>query len=240
MNRTTTMALAVTHVLMGAATESATTPAAVSSYMAGTTSAARAGVLSEFDHIICIDQSGSMLSPYKTGSETSRWDYAHETILGLAMEACKLDDDGIDLIFFHGGVAEVFTKCSAAKVTELFKTRTPSGGTPLNAALVEAFKLANASAKNAFITVLTDGEPQDKESPAKTIVAQANSQTKDEECTVLFIQVGDDSAATAYLKNLDDGLQAQGAKFDIVDVKTVDQVAGYATVADMIVDAIND
>lgn len=211
-----------------------------SGFAANVSDAAKAGVLSEFDFIIAVDQSGSMNMPQVVGGSVSRWDYAKETIMGLAAEVCKLDDDGIDLVFFHGSSAEVVSGCNAATVAELFTSRSPSGGTPLNAALVESFALANKSSKNAMIIVLTDGEPQDRESPVKTIINQSNSQQKDEECTVLFIQVGDDAEATKYLTYLDDGLQAAGAKFDIVDVKTVDQVATYKNAATLLIDAIND
>ena len=67
-------------------------------------------------------------------------------------------------------------------------------------------------------------------------MAQANSQANDDDCTVVFIQVGDDAAATRYLQSLDDDLS--GAKFDIVDVKTVAEAAAFNTTAELIVAAI--
>jgi len=48
---------------------------------------------------------------------------------------------------------------------------------------------------------------------------QADSQQKNNECTVLFTQVGKEKADAAYLKELDDDLK--GAKFDNVDIKNV-------------------
>jgi len=54
---------------------------------------------------------------------------------------------------------------------------------------------------------------------------------------VLFVQVGYDAAASAYLRELDDNLK--GAKFDIVDTKTMDEAEAFATTADLVVAAIN-
>ena len=87
-----------------------------------------------------------------------------------------------------------------------------------------------------MIIVFTDGVPDDREAAAKRIVAQANSQANDDDCTVLFIQVGDDAAATRYLQSLDDDLS--GAKFDIVDVKTVAEADAFNTTAELIVATI--
>lgn len=86
--------------------------------------------------------------------------------------------------------------------------------------------------------VFTDGEPDDKAAAAKVIVDAANRQETDDALTILFIQVGDDVGATNYLRTLDDGLT--GAKFDIVDAKTVAEADAFATTADLIVAAIAD
>ena len=67
-------------------------------------------------------------------------------------------------------------------------------------------------------------------------IQQANSQANDDDCTVLFVQVGDDAAATRFLQSLDDDLA--GAKFDIVDAKTVTEADAFNSTAELIVAAI--
>ena len=101
-----------------------------------------------------------------------------------------------------------------------------------------ALKLAGKSDKKDFIVVFTDGEPDDKAAAAKVIIDAANSQETDDALTILFVQVGDDAGATKYLRSLDDDLT--GAKFDIVDAKTVAEADAFPTTAALILAAIED
>lgn len=98
--------------------------------------------------------------------------------------------------------------------------------------------MAGKSDKKDLVIVFTDGVPDDQAGAADVIRKQANSQATDDACTVLFVQVGKDAAATKYLRSLDDGLT--GAKFDIVDAKTIDEVEAFPSVADLLVAAIAD
>jgi len=87
-----------------------------------------------------------------------------------------------------------------------------------------------------FIIVITDGEPNNRQAVKDVIVKQANSQDTDEELTVLFIQIGDDACASAFLASLDDDLHE--AKFDIVDVKTQAEADAFPTLSALIEAAI--
>jgi Mg-chelatase subunit ChlD len=150
----------------------------------------------------------------------------------------QFDSDGIDVVVFGGSTIDSHTGVTADKVKEVFVQYTPRGGTPLTEALVAGLKLAGKSDKKDFIVVFTDGVPDDKASAAKLIIEAANRQETDDALTILFVQVGDDGSASAFLKKLDDDLT--GAKFDIVDAKTVAEVDAFATTTDLILAAIND
>jgi hypothetical protein len=89
-----------------------------------------------------------------------------------------------------------------------------------------------------FIIVFTDGVPDDQAAAANVIRAASQKQETDDALTILFVQVGDDAGAAAYLKGLDDNLK--GAKFDIVDAKTLAEAERFASTADLILAAIND
>lgn len=193
--------------------------------------------LSEYDFIAVIDKSGSMAEPVKAGSSTTRWEATQESLLQFVRDAVKLDGDGIGLVLF-GNTIESFDGVTADKVREVFAKESPRGTTPLAEALTEALKLAGKSDKKDFIVVFTDGVPNDKDAAAKVILDAANQQATDDALTILFIQVGDDAAATAYLKSLDDDLK--GAKFDIVDVKTVAEADAFPTTAALVLAAIAD
>ena len=62
---------------------------------------------------------------------------------------------------------------------------------------------------------------------------------RDEELAISMIQVGNDTQATRFLKALDDELEGVGAKFDIVDTITIDEMEDY-TLSEVLLKAIND
>lgn len=193
--------------------------------------------LSEFDFIAVIDASGSMGETDMPGGK-SRWDYMQETATAFCRDIEKFDSDGIDVVLFSGASVAPFQGVTSAKVKDVFATRSPRGSTPLAEALTAALALAGKSDKKDFIIVFTDGVPDDKDAAANVIRNAANASETDDALTILFVQVGRDAGATAYLRSLDDDLQ--GAKFDIVDAKTMDEAEAFATTADLIVAAIND
>lgn len=193
--------------------------------------------LSEYDFIVVIDASGSMGTEDMPGGR-SRWAYMQETAASFARDIAKIDSDGLGLVVFGGSNIESFDGVSADKINEVFSARSPRGSTPLTEALQAAFKLAGKSDKKDFIMVFTDGVPDDKAGAAKAIIAQSQLQETDDALTILFVQVGRDAAATAYLRELDDSLTT--AKFDIVDAKTMDEAEAFATTAELVIAAIND
>jgi uncharacterized protein YegL len=193
-------------------------------------------VLTEYDFIAVLDFSGSMGADDMPGGRT-RLQYMQENVEMFVRDLAKFDSDGIDVVIM-GGDVKSFQGVTPAKVSEVFASRRASGSTPLAEALTEALRLAGKSEKKDFIIVFTDGVPDNRKAAADVIRAQSNRQTNDDDCTILFVQVGNDSAARAYLKSLDDDLT--GCKFDIVDAKTMDEAVAFPSTAALIIAAIND
>ena len=194
-------------------------------------------VLSEFDFIAVVDASGSMATDDMSGGR-SRWKAMQETAEQFLRDISKIDSDGIGLVVFSGSSVDSFDNVNVSKVTEVFQNRNPRSSTPLAEALTAALKLAGKSDKKDFIIVFTDGVPDDEVAAARVIREAANKQETDDALTILFVQVGNDAAATAYLKKLDD--QLAGCKFDIVDVKTMAEAEKFDTTVELIAAAIND
>lgn len=194
-----------------------------------------ASVLSEYDFILVGDCSGSMGENDMPGS-ASRYDYMQETMMAFARDIAKFDSDGVGLVMFGGSNVQATDGLDANAIKAAFAARTPRGGTPLAEALEAALKLAGKSDKKDFIIVFTDGVPDDKARAAAVITAASNKQETDDSLTILFIQVGRDASATAYLQRLDDDLKG---KFDIVDAKTMAEAEAFATTADLVIAAIN-
>jgi Mg-chelatase subunit ChlD len=192
--------------------------------------------LSEYDFVLVGDASGSMGETDMPGKR-SRWDSMQESMMSFARDVGKIDSDGVGLVLFGGSNVNVKDGCDADAIKAQFDARAPRGGTPLAEALKEAFKLAGKSAKKDMIIVFTDGVPDDPLAVASLIRDQSNKQTADDELTILFIQVGYNAEATRYLQGLDDNLK--GAKFDIVDVKTMAEAEAFASTAELIMAAID-
>lgn len=195
--------------------------------------------LANLDVIVLVDQSGSMETP-DTLNKKSRWNYSKEAAQGIVSALAKYDDDGIDLIFFNRSQT-VYEKVKDSSFLKTWNKQSPGGGTDLVAPLNKAFALAEKrlNEKNQFIIVFTDGAPDDKDSVASAIISFTKKMERDEQVAILFARVGQDASAKAFLEHLDDGLQAKGAKFDIVDCDEIDTIAGKP-LQDVVNKAFND
>lgn len=193
-----------------------------------------AAMLGEYDFIVMIDTSSSMGEPYKG---TTRWLAMQEAVIGFCRDIEAIDSDGIDLVQL-GGSLNTWQGVTTDKVRDIFSSMTPRGSTPLAEALENAFKCAGKSPKKDFIICFTDGVPDSESAAMEAIKKQSNRQESDDALTILFVQVGDDASATAFLKRLDDNLK--GAKYDIVDAKTIEEASKFNTTAELILAAIDD
>jgi Mg-chelatase subunit ChlD len=97
----------------------------------------------------------------------------------------------------------------------------------------------SAKANGETILVITDGEPDDRRAVMKQIIETSRKLDRDDELAISLIQVGSDRQATEFLKALDDQLQGAGAKFDIVDTITIDDMEDL-TLAEVLLNAITD
>jgi hypothetical protein len=191
-------------------------------------------LMSEYDIHLLIDSSGSMNYPHITGQHQTRWQVANELCATISAAAKEIDGDGINIVTF-GADTITYNNVTPDTLPSIF-TKLPTGSTPLHLGLDAIFKVAGGTSKKDMIVCLTDGCPDNPQAAAASIVAQANSQTADDDCTVLFIQVGNDASATSYLKMLDDNLK--GSKFDIVDAVTAEDVYKAPSIAHLLQAAI--
>lgn len=175
------------------------------------------------DYTLIIDKSGSMSTHDVDGK--SRWEAVQESTLAVAEHVSKLDPDGLTIYLF----ASTFTRYDNVKpdkVRDIFAEHNPMGRTDLTSVLNHALadwkqrKSLKQLKSGDTILVITDGIPDDEESVASAIKGITKTMDGEEELAISFLQIGQDSHAAAYLRRLDDGLQSEGAKFDIVDTKT--------------------
>jgi uncharacterized protein with von Willebrand factor type A (vWA) domain len=195
------------------------------------------------DYTLIIDKSGSMSTPDQPGGR-SRWDAAQESTLALARKCEQFDPDGITVYLFSSRFKR-YDNVNSSKVAQIFQENDPAGTTNLTAVLQDAAnnyfqkKAAGQTKTGETILVITDGEPDDRKGVMRAIIEASRQMERDEELAISMIQVGSDATASRFLKVLDDELQGAGAKFDICDTITIDDMADM-TLAEVLLNAVSD
>jgi hypothetical protein len=201
-------------------------------------------IIENRDYTLMIDKSSSMATSDAPDGKT-RWQIAQESTLELAKKCEDIDPDGITVYLFSGRFRR-YDNVTSDKVTKVYEENEPMGQTDLAAVLRDGLdnyferKAAGTTKPNGetFI-VITDGEPTDRKAVISLIIEASQKIDRDEELAISLIQVGNDKKATTFFKALDDDLQGAGAKFDIVDTVTVDDMKDMS-LTDVLLNAIID
>jgi von Willebrand factor type A domain len=201
-------------------------------------------IVEDRDYTLIIDKSGSMSINDRPGGKT-RWESAQESTLALARKCEEIDPDGITVYLFSGRFRR-YDNVTSDKVSQIYQENDPMGRTDLASVLLDAVDnyfgrkaAGEAKANGETILVVTDGEPDDYKSVMRVIIEASRKIDRDDELGISLIQVGNDRKATQFLTALDDQLQSAGAKFDIVDTVTIDDMEGM-TLAEVLLKAITD
>lgn len=196
------------------------------------------------DYTLILDKSGSMSTPDQQGGK-SRWEVAQESTLALARKCEQFDPDGITVYVFSGKFKR-YDDVTAAKVSQIFLENDPVGTTNLASVLQDATnnyfqRKAKGQTKpeGETIVVVTDGEPDDRRAVFEVIINATRQMERDEELAISMIQVGSDPQATKFLQALDDQLQGVGAKFDICDTVTLNDLEDMS-LSEVLLNAIGD
>ncbi|WP_414622263.1 vWA domain-containing protein [Calothrix sp. CCY 0018] len=201
-------------------------------------------MIQERDYTLIIDKSGSMSTNDQAGGK-NRWEIMQESTLALARKCEQFDPDGMTVYLFSGKFKR-FDDVTSDKVAQIFMENDPAGTTNLAGVLKDAtdnyFKRKAAGqtkANGETILVVTDGEPDDRKAVFEVIVNASRQMEKDEELGISIVQVGSDTQATKFLKALDDQMESIGAKFDICDTVTFDDMEDMS-LAEILTNAITD
>lgn len=201
-------------------------------------------VVEDRDYTLVIDKSGSMSAQDQPGGK-SRWETVQESTLAVARKCEQLDPDGITVYLFSSRFKR-YDNVTSDKVSQVFQENDPMGRTDLASVLKDATddylrrKAAGETKTNGeTILVITDGEPDDRKAVMKVIIEASRQIDTDQELAISLIQVGKDALATRFLKALDDDLEGAGAKFDIVDTVTLEDMENM-TLAEVLLNAVTD
>jgi Mg-chelatase subunit ChlD len=173
--------------------------------------------------IFGVDVSASMQESDCPGG-LQRIEYLKEKVITFAKEAGKYDDDGIDVLTFGASVNAV-KGVTPEKAEELIrKLKANEGATMTHLLIQQAYALHKAGGyAQTVLFVATDGAPSDQAAVKSAIVSITQELKEEHEFAISFLTVG---IVTPQLRTFLDGLDddLKGAKFDIVDVKALEDV----------------
>lgn len=173
--------------------------------------------------IFGVDVSASMGNTDCPGG-MSRIEYLKEKVKLFATEASKYDEDGIDVLTF-GQHVKAYSGVTAEKANEVISNiKANEMATYTHELITTAFEMHKAGGyEQTVLFIATDGAPSDAAAVRKAIVDVTNVVANDKEFCISILTVGQiDAGLKAFLTELDDDLP--GAKHDIVDVKTLEEV----------------
>lgn len=173
--------------------------------------------------IFGVDVSGSMSHNDCPGG-MKRIDFLKEKTIQFAQEASKYDTDGIDVLTF-GHAITPYLGVTGNKAAEIIgKLGANEASTDTAGLILAAYKLhKDANKEQTVLFVATDGEPSDRDAVKQAIIDITNDVKDEREFNISFLTVGIiDAGLRSFLTALDDDLK--GAKYDIVDVKAIEEV----------------
>lgn len=197
-------------------------------------------------YVIIVDRSGSMSSP-DPNSRNTRWDSAEKAVENMIDTIFKYDvDHTVPLYIFDHEVLFLGEVTKSSQVKAVFKEYKPRGTTDLAKALDEALGTYVGTKRPNYevvpgttFIVLLDGGADDEQavySKLKYYADPANGFVINHtQIAISFIQIGDDSGATAFLKRLDDNIEP-----DIADAKKDDILYTKGGLDKILYDAIFD
>ncbi|MBD2652118.1 MULTISPECIES: vWA domain-containing protein [Synechocystis] len=201
-------------------------------------------VIENRDYTLMIDKSSSMATADDPNGPT-RWEIAQASTIALAQKCEEIDPDGITVYLFSGRFRR-YDNVTAQKVAYIYANNEPMGRTDLASALKDGLdnffqrrQAGQTKPNGETFLIITDGEPTDRKAVIRLILEASQKIDRDEELGISLIQVGNDKKATAFFQALDDQLQAAGAKFDIVDTVTMEDMQGMS-LSDVLLKAITD
>lgn len=180
--------------------------------------------------IIGLDISGSMGATDCPGG-SSRINYSLETLKTFVREAAKWDPDGVSFYLF-GAQVHAFPDLKPEEIDAKLSGIKLEGMTRTDLAITRAYEEHKAKKnEQTFLMIFTDGSPSDGDAVKKAIIGITNDVKDEKEFRIAFITVGQRPAdLDAWLTALDDTLTSDGAKYDIVDVKRLEEVDFMAAV----------
>lgn len=176
-------------------------------------------------------------------SKFSRWQWTASHANDFSKQINGVKPDGFKLVIFSSW-RQIYENVTPREVPKIFyNTKIGSGtktATILGEQLLQYIQKRNTpgkAVKPLAIAVVTDGLPDNRTNLREIIIHITKQMKSKDEIAISFIQIGESHKGRSFLEELDNDLTKYGAKYDIVDTKTFDQVK-VSGLGRSIVDAI--
>lgn len=160
----------------------------------------------------------------------SRWRWTAGQTMSLSRELASVKPEGFRLVLFNDW-RTVHDSVKPADIPAIFMSTKVGGSENTVVFLAEelnqymARKRQNPEGTRPLtVVILTDGLPDDRANLPSVLIQAANQMASPADIKVLFIQVGQSDKGGDFLAGLDDNLVSKGARYDIVDHRSFDEV----------------
>ena len=75
-----------------------------------------------------------------------------------------------------------------------------------------------------LIAVITDGLPHDQQEVYQNLISFTQKMSRPDDVVITFLQIGENFSGQSFCLALDNGMVSNGAKYDVVDTRTFDQL----------------
>jgi Mg-chelatase subunit ChlD len=196
--------------------------------------------LRKYDIELIIDCSGSFKDVDGTDGLT-KFEWCHRQVRDLAQRMSAYSKT-MTITTFNQNF-QVMPHCDPSTVEHIYAETEPNGSTDLVDPLMDRLQAnlqSHDSAHPFLLAIITDGLPNVPRDPkvVDNAIAEFTHRLKSgDEVVITFLQIGDTFDGKDFCQNLDDNLVSEGAKYDIVDTKTFDQLKQEGLV-NALVDAV--
>lgn len=198
--------------------------------------------LIQYDIELLIDVTGSMNEKDGT-DDLTKFQWCHEQVRAFAklMEEYKRT---FTITTFNTGSKTEY-HCDPSRLEQLYGSIKPEGGTCLVTPLIDRLEYVRShpdQGRATIIAVITDGEPNVPRDPLvvnRALVDFTKKLNGPDDIVITFLQIGDRFNGKSFCIDLDDNLVNEGAKYDIIDTKTFDELKSEGLTAALI-DAVTE
>ncbi|MDR3616370.1 MAG: hypothetical protein P4L53_22610 [Candidatus Obscuribacterales bacterium] len=179
----------------------------------------------EYNIEFIIDISGSMASPDGTDG-LSKFDWCREQVASLADRLAPYART-VDITVFNNRF-QTAESCNRDAISAIYSGIRPGGGTALATPLLTRCEAAlakrQAGGRPTLIAVITDGLPGDRLAVCQNLITFTQKLSHPDDVVVTILQIGENFSGQGFCIDLDDNLVSNGAKYDIIDTRTFDEL----------------